>query len=99
MKKKEAERIIQILFLAIAFVSLIISAISLYKTTLVDIDLNEVKTNLIEANEIFSDYAIIENIRGVECVVFKSGGSWCSAGTNVSNCTTMKGETSSLEVC
>jgi len=60
-----------------ALIAIIISVISLIKTTNLNLEFKELKVDIIEAIKIISPNATIENIDGVECILFENGAKWC----------------------
>jgi len=61
-----------------SLIAIIISIISLIRVNNVTFEFKEIKADLVETIKLISPNATIENINGVECVIFKSGGKWCS---------------------
>ncbi len=57
---------------------LIVAIISLNTSSNLNLEMKELKTDFIETIDLISPNATIENINGVKCLIFKSGGKICS---------------------
>jgi len=72
--------IFKITMIVLVVISLIIAAIALSKSNDVKINLNELKSTLIESEVLIADNATIKYIDGLKCLIFDSGGEICSGG-------------------
>ncbi len=62
----------------ISFLAFLVAIVALFFSTSVNIELNEFKSNLVETVKLLANNATIENIEGVQCIVYQSGGKMCS---------------------
>ena len=68
-----------LIIVIVALASVIISIISLIKSSYLDLELREFKADFIEVVGLTSINATIENINGVNCIIFSSGGEICAS--------------------
>ena len=77
--KKDYRFWFDLIIIVIAALSLIVSITSLNKTSNLNLEMKELKTDFIETIKIVANNATIQNIDGIECIILKSGGKICSA--------------------